>query len=96
MAIKTRLQAHGFVQMVTTRNLPAVKKPDGTTREAMTFVNVLIIGDGTICDATVGRDVAVPTEGQEVHALVEVDVFRQDDAVTIIRYLDGYGTGDKK
>lgn len=82
MAIKTRLQAHGYVQQVTTRK----GEKDGVAWER---TNVLIIGDGTICDASLGRGVAAPAEGAEIHALVEVDVFRQDDSVTIIRYLDG-------
>lgn len=81
MAIKTRLQAHGIVQSVSTRS----GEKDGT---AWTLTNVLIIGDGTICDATLARGVNSPAEGTEVHALVEVDVFRQSDAVTIVRWLD--------
>lgn len=86
MAIKTRLQAHGFVQNVTRRSGTSTKDGVSTPWE---MVTVLIIGDGTMCEATVGKGLSSPSEGEEVHALVEVDVYRQEDSVTITRWLDG-------
>lgn len=83
MAVKTNAIIQGVVARVSKRDIPA--KDD---RAAMSFTNLLVVGDYTLADVTLGRGVEAPGVGQMITALVEVDVYRQDDQITLIEYID--------
>lgn len=88
MAIKSNLIADGIVTRIDRRTIPKTDK-----RDEMTFVSVLIVGDDTLVNATLGRGVKEPTFGEYVRARIEVDVFRDDDQCTLVEYLDSPTAG---
>jgi hypothetical protein len=84
MAVKTNAIVEGVVSRVTQRAYPAIEGK----REAGTITEVLVVGDYTLASCTLGRGVEVPTHGQFITALVEIDIYRDDDSVKIVEYID--------
>lgn len=97
MAIKSNAIIQGVATRITERKFPARAASAGVAaREALTFVNVLVVGDYTLADVTIGRGVEPPTRGEFITALVEIDVYREDDQVTLVEYIeDGTLVGAK-
>lgn len=82
MAVKTLAIVEGAVMRI--------EKRSGKTKDdkdwAMT--QVLIVGDDTLCQATLARGVTEPGQGEYIRAQIEVGVYRDDDSVTLVKYLD--------
>jgi hypothetical protein len=97
MAIKSNAIIQGVATRITERKIAArPASPGVAAREAMSFVNVLVVGDYTLADVTIGRGVEAPTRGEFITALVEIDVYREDDQMTIVEYIeDGVLLGAK-
>jgi len=83
MSVKTSAIVLGTVARVSSRTLPKTE-----TRGELTFVNVLVVGDDSLADLTLGRDVTPPAVGTFIVARVEVGVFRDDDQITLVDYID--------
>lgn len=88
MAVKTLAIAQGTVMRVEGREGTSTNK-DGTSRP-WKMVDVLIVGDNTLCQAGLSRDLvnAPPSVGDVVTAQIEVGVYRDDDSVQIVKWLD--------
>lgn len=86
MAVKTLAIIEGVCMRVENRS--------GTTTkgEAWAMTSVLIVGDDTLCQATLARGLSAPGVGEMIRAQVEIGVYRDDDSVTLVKYLDGKGT----
>lgn len=84
MAVKTLAIAQGAIMRVEGRE---GTRGDGTPWK---MVNVLIVGDNTLCQGTLARDLMgnVPSVGDVVAAQIEVGVYRDDDSVQIVKWLD--------
>lgn len=85
MAVKTNAIVQGIVTRITHRDIPREGK------DTLHFTNVLIVGDNTLADCTLGRGVSEPTYGEFVTAVVEIDVYRDDDQITLIEYIEVVG-----
>lgn len=89
MSVNTTVIIEGFVSRVSVREIPArAAAPGVAAREAMQFTNVLVVGDYTLADCTLGRDVSVPPQGTFITAEATVSTFRDDDQITIQRYIE--------
>lgn len=86
MAVKTLAIIEGAVMRIEKRSGKTTKG------EAWAMTEVLVIGDDTLCQATLGRGVTEPGQGEYIRAQVEIGVYRDDDSVTLVKYLDGKGT----
>lgn len=91
MAVKTNAIIEGIVSRVSVRSYAAIEGK----REAGTMTDVLVVGDYTLAMCTLGRGVATPALGEFITALVEIDVFREDDSVKIVQYIDHLGAKAK-
>lgn len=81
MAVKTNAIATGTVVRVTERSGKTQAGKDWS------MTNVLIVGDHTLVDATVGMGLDVPKQGDVVTGVIEVGVYRDDDSVSIIEWI---------
>jgi len=81
VAVKTQAIVEGVVTRIQTRS----GEKDG---KKWSMTNVLLVGDHTLADVTIGRDLKAPGYGELVVGLVEIDVYRNDDAVTLIEYIE--------
>lgn len=88
MAVKTLAIAQGAVMRVEGREGTSTNA-DGTVRP-WKMINVLIVGENTLCQAGLARDLvnAPPSVGDVVTAQIEVGVYRDDDSVQIVKWLD--------
>ena len=81
MAVATRSIIEGTVIQITVRDVTS------KAGDKLKFTNVLVVGDFTLCDATLGRDVGVPKVGDKIRAQVEVSVFRDEDQIRLLQYI---------
>lgn len=83
MAVRTTGVIIGAVARVTTREIPKTKD-----REALHFTNMLIVGNDTLADVTLGRGLEPAAVGTQIVARISVGVYRDDDQITLEEYLD--------
>lgn len=82
MAVKTNAIIEGVVMRVSTRR---GETTDGKKWERH---NVLVVGDYTLADVTIrGDQFALPTQGEVVRGVVEIDVYRDEDSCTLVEWL---------
>jgi len=81
MAVKTQALVEGTVMRTQTRS----GTKDGN---AWSMTNLLIIGDKCLADATVARGLEVPPDGTLVRGVLEIGVYRDDDSVTVVEWLN--------
>lgn len=82
MAVKTNAIIEGAVMRVSTRS--------GETNEGKrwTRTNLLVVGDYTLADVIVrGDDFALPSVGDMVRGVVEIDVYRDEDNCQLVQWL---------
>lgn len=83
MSVKTTAIVVGTVARVESREV-TVK----ATGEKLTFTNVLVIGNDTLADVQIGRDLGVPKQGAVIAGRVAISVYRDDDQMVLEQYLD--------
>lgn len=83
MSVKTTAIVIGRVARIDTREV-TVK----ATGEKLTFTNVLLIGNDTLADVQIGRDLGVPKQNDLIAGRVAISVYRDDDQMVLEQYLD--------
>lgn len=81
MAVKTNAIVEGEI---VRRSERSGKNANGDWK----LVELLIVGDHTLANVVLGRDVPEPPKGASVRGVIEVGVYRDDDSVTLIEWLD--------
>lgn len=82
MAVKTNAIIEGAVMRVSTRR--------GETTEGKKWErhNILVVGEYTLADVVIrGGDFELPSQGEVVRGVVEIDVFRDEDSCTLVQWL---------
>lgn len=92
MAVKTNAIIEGTVVRITSRG--------GTTKEGKPWsrTSLLVVGDNTLADAALAQSLVgnIPPVGTIVRGVIEVGVYRDDDSVEIIEWLEVGGKAGAK
>lgn len=83
MSVKTTAIIIGTVARVNTREGISKK-----TNEPWSMTNILVIGNDTLADVQLGRDLGTPKVGALIAGRVAISVFADDDQMVLETYLD--------
>lgn len=86
MSVKTTAIVIGRVARIDSREVTIKQGPNAGDK--LTFTNLLIIGNDTLADVQLGRDLGLPKSGDLIAGRVAISVYRDDDQMVLEQYLD--------